>query len=55
MVAGELELTTDAVEVCRYKVCVGDSISVMKANELACLLEAQGSTPNSSSSISAMV
>ena len=42
MVAGESELTADAVEVCRYKVCVGDSVSVMKADELACLLETQG-------------
>ena len=41
MVAGESELTADAVEVCRYKVCVGDSVSVMKADELACLLETQ--------------
>jgi len=42
VVAGESELAADVVEVCRYKVCVGDSVSVMKADELACLLETQG-------------
>ena len=39
---GEPKLAADVVEVCRYEVCVAGGVPIMKADELACLLETQG-------------